>query len=135
MPVTATPPLILVVGMHRSGTSLLGSLLQALGVGLAGGEQALIAADQHNPEGYYEWRAVVDLQERLLIDLDRWWPSHRGGLPLSPGWSEAPATQAARRALRQLLQDECQRQRGPWAIKDPRSSRSLLDAADGLTTS
>ena len=44
-------PLILVVGMHRSGTSLLGSLLPQLGVPMPG---ELIAGDDHNPEGYYK---------------------------------------------------------------------------------
>jgi hypothetical protein len=57
-------PLILVVGMHRSGTSLLGSLLQGLGVELPG---ELIAADHHNPEGYFEWHELVELQERLWL--------------------------------------------------------------------
>ena len=39
-----------------------------------------IAGDQHNPEGYFEWDAVVALQERLLIDLQRWWPAQGLGL-------------------------------------------------------
>ena len=54
--------------MHRSGTSLLGGILQRLGLELPG---ETIAGDQHNPEGYFEWDAVVALQERLLIDLQR----------------------------------------------------------------
>ena len=64
-------PLVLVVGMHRSGTSMLGGILQKLGVGLPG---ELVSADEHNPAGYHEWDRVVSIQERLLIDLDRWWP-------------------------------------------------------------
>ena len=56
--------------MHRSGTSLLGGILQRLGIELPGD----IIGDQHNPDGYFEWDAVVALQERLLIDLQRWWP-------------------------------------------------------------
>ena len=52
------PPLTLIVGMHRSGTSLLGGILQRLGVELPG---ETIAGDQHNPEGYFEWDAVVAL--------------------------------------------------------------------------
>ena len=69
--------------MHRSGTSVLGGVLERLGVCLPG-EQ--IAADQHNPSGYFEWSSVVDLQERLLIDLDRWWPSYSGTKPLPKNW-------------------------------------------------
>jgi len=126
------PPLILVLGMHRSGTSLLGSLLQALGVALPG---QLISADHHNPEGYYEWQEVVDLQERLLIDLDRWWPSAQGCLPLPEGWLQHPATLHVREQLRALLQRVALEQQGPWAIKDPRTSRLLplwLELADEL---
>jgi hypothetical protein len=123
---------LLIVGMHRSGTSLLGGLLQRLGVALPG-EQ--IAADHHNPEGYFESREVVDLQERLLIDLDRWWPSANGCLALPPNWLQHPATLATRVQLRELLRAERCRQQGPWAIKDPRTSRLLplwLDLAAEL---
>jgi GT2 family glycosyltransferase len=125
-------PLILVLGMHRSGTSLLGGLLQALGVELPG---PLIAADHHNPEGYFEWKEVVHLQEQLLIDLDRWWPSAQGVLPLPEGWQHHPATLAVRRQLRTLLLEERPHRHGPWAIKDPRTSRLLplwLDLAAEL---
>lgn len=57
----APSPLVLVVGMHRSGTSLLGGVLQRLGLALPGRP---IAADQHNPAGYFEWDQVVAIQER-----------------------------------------------------------------------
>jgi hypothetical protein len=112
-------PLILLVGMHRSGTSLLGSLLPHLGVALPG---PLIAGDQHNPEGYFERRDVVDLQEQLLIALDRFWAGPRGSEPLPRHWRSHPETRRVEQGLRELLQREAGRQAGPWAIKDPRSS-------------
>ena len=68
--IVSRPPLLLVLGMHRSGTSLLGGILQRLGVELPG---ETIVGDRHNPEGYFEWEAVVALQERLLIDLQRFY--------------------------------------------------------------
>ena len=118
--------------MHRSGTSLLGGLLQRLGLSLPGEH---VSADQHNPEGYFEWQEVVDLQERLLIDLDRWWPSAQGCLPLPTAWLVHPATATARTQLRDLLRRELSWQTGAWAIKDPRTSRLLplwLDLAREL---
>ena len=118
----SAPPLILIVGMHRSGTSLLGNLLHAAGVALPG---PLIAGDKHNPEGYFERADITDLQEQLLIDLDRWWPSAQGMLPLPEGWLHRPETQAAAQLLNLCLTNESQRQHGPWAIKDPRSSLLL----------
>lgn len=115
-------PLILIVGMHRSGTSLLGNLLKNAGVSMPG---PLIAGDQHNPEGYFERADITDLQERLLIDLDRWWPSDQGTQPLPPDWLCRPSTHAALNRLRTLLERESGQQQGPWAIKDPRSSLLL----------
>ena len=108
--------------MHRSGTSLLGGILQRLGVELPG---KTIAGDQHNPEGYFEWDAVVDLQERLLIDLQRWWPAPEGTLPLPEGWLQQPATRQAYSQLRALISEVMDQQHGLWAIKDPRCSRLL----------
>ena len=75
-------PLTLVVGMHRSGTSLLGSLLPACGIAMPG---SLLDGDAHNPEGYFERADVTALQEELLIDLERWWPSPEGMQPLPTG--------------------------------------------------
>ena len=74
-------PLLLIVGMHRSGTSLLGSLLPACGIAMPG---PLISGDIHNPEGYFERADVTALQEQLLIDLERWWPSPRWTASTNP---------------------------------------------------
>ena len=89
----ASSPLVLVLGMHRSGTSLLGGVLQHLGLALPGD---VIAADKHNPAGYFEWDQIVEIQENLLIDLERWWPSEQGCLPLPSAWLLHPAPMAAR---------------------------------------
>ena len=118
----STAPLLLVLGMHRSGTSLLAGVLERLGVALPGD---VIAGDQHNPSGYFEWADVVALQERLLIDLDRWWPSAAGVEPLPADWLSAPATTAFRAALRGHLERSMAQQSDLWAIKDPRSSLLL----------
>lgn len=125
-------PLILVVGMHRSGSSLLGSVLRALGVGLPG---PLIPGDLHNPEGYFERADITALQEELLIDLVRWWPAPEGVLPLPRGWLTGSRGQRASRGLRRLLTADAAEARGPWAIKDPRISLLLplwRQVADGL---
>lgn len=115
-------PLLLIVGMHRSGTSLLGSLLEASGIAMPG---SLINGDTHNPEGYFERVDITALQERLLIDLERWWPSPRGMKPLPEGWLESDLGQQSLIDLIALLKPEAKRQKGPWAIKDPRSSLLL----------
>lgn len=121
-PAPDAPGLILLVGMHRSGTSLLGSLLPALGVAVPG---ELLEADRHNPAGYWERRDVTDLQERLLIDLGRWWPGATGAMPLPDQWLQSPFTRRAGQQLSKILRQEGATQNGPWAIKDPRSSLLL----------
>lgn len=85
----------------------------------------LIPGDSHNPEGYFERSDITALQEQLLIDLERWWPSPRGMQALPEGWLSDPIGQQALSALSELLWEEQQRQQGPWAIKDPRSSLLL----------
>lgn len=119
---TENAPLILVVGMHRSGTSLLGSLMKKLGVSLPG---ELIEADIYNPSGYHERHDVTGLQEQLLIELGRWWPGPSGGIPLPADWLQMPCTRRVARQLGALLKRESEQQQGPWAIKDPRSSLLL----------
>ena len=116
------PPLTLSVGMPRSGTSLLGSLLPTCGIATPG---PLIAGDTHNPEGYFEHADITALQEQLLIDLDRWWPAPEGCQPLPSGWMERDVSQRALEQLKVQLDRDCESQTGPWAIKDPRSSLLL----------
>lgn len=117
------PPLTLIVGMHRSGTSLLGSLLQALGAHLPG---RLIAGDVHNPQGYFEWDELVHLQERLLIDLQRWWPSAEGAQAMPAGWLAQPVAMAAQERLVAMLRPVLeQAPPSTVVIKDPRTSRLL----------
>ena len=115
-------PLLLIVGMHRSGTSLLGSLLPNCGIAMPG---SLINGDHNNPEGYYERTDISDLQEQLLIDLERWWPSSNGVLPLPDEWLQADSTKSAAQRLSSILKQESQKQTAAWAIKDPRTSLLL----------
>ena len=119
---TAKPSLILLVGMHRSGTSLLGSLLPPLGVAVPG---ELLGGDAHNPEGYHERADITALQEQLLMDLGRWWPGASGTLALPDNWLELACSLRARQALRSILRSEQERQLSVWAIKDPRTSLLL----------
>ena len=62
--------MIIVTGMHRSGTSLMAMTLETLGVGF-GDHRAFYAADQWNAKGYFERRDVMDLNSRMITGLDR----------------------------------------------------------------
>lgn len=109
---------ILVVGMHRSGTSAVAGALERLGVSLG---PELVPAAGDNPKGYFEHAPVVGIHEQLFRDLGRWWYDPR---PLPQGWLETPAARRAQEALCARLRGDFQGQ-AVWAVKDPRTCRFL----------
>lgn len=62
--------MIIVTGMHRSGTSLAAQVLQAIGVDF-GDPAAMYAADDWNANGYLERLDVVDLNSRIITGHER----------------------------------------------------------------
>ena len=116
----ADPGGLCVVGMHRSGTSLVMGVLRALGVEL-GPETSLIpSAVDDNPDGYLEQRAFVTLDDELLAALG----GHTSDpAPSEPGWhAEEPF--AGRQAEAAALV-AATFTRAPWAWKDPRAALLL----------
>ncbi|MFC6352099.1 MULTISPECIES: glycosyltransferase [Stenotrophomonas] len=109
---------LLVLGMHRSGTSAVTGALALRGVFLG---RDLMAPGPDNPKGFWEHVGVVDIHERLLDALGRSWDDPR---TLPDGWLETPAAEAAREQLRELLLAEFGEQ-PLWAMKDPRLCRLL----------
>jgi hypothetical protein len=81
MPVNAKSPVLVVAGMHRSGTSLLASLLHRSGCRMG---ETLLSADANNRPGYFEDLEFLDLNRRMLaatVSLDA--PGHADW-----GWTE-----------------------------------------------
>jgi hypothetical protein len=119
---------LLVLGMHRSGTSATAGALQRLGVRLG---DRLVPAAADNPGGYFEHADAVAANEQLLDALDRSWDDVRA---LPAGWMKTVAAAEARERIRV---DALAGLAGPgaWALKDPRLCRLLplwratLDAA------
>jgi lipopolysaccharide biosynthesis protein len=60
-----SPRLVVVLGMHRSGTSLIAHLLQRAGF-YAGEEQDLIHGNRWNRDGYFERFSVIQLNDIIL---------------------------------------------------------------------
>ena len=103
---------VVVLGTHRSGTSLVAGMLHALGVrmGPPGNDDAWIYPNWANPTGQYENPELTDLLHRLL-DFDgeepRW----------DPRWADLGAPLAA---FRPDLERFVDRTRGPlWGFKHP----------------
>jgi GT2 family glycosyltransferase len=110
---TATAQVVLVLGMHRSGTSALARVLNLLGVELG---SDLLPAAADNEMGFWEHRQVQFIHDRIYEDLERDW-TNVSRLP--PNWWIRPEIHARREQLKQVLQRDFGRQ-NLWGIKDPR---------------
>jgi len=109
---------IVILGMHRSGTSLVTRLVSLLGLALCR-EDDLLVGRKANPRGHWESRSLMTFNDRLLDELGAAWfcPPSLGTDELSRLLDRHGAEALAR------LQDT-HRQR-PWVWKDPRTCALL----------
>ena len=112
---------LLILGMHRSGSSLLGSICASLGINMG---SRLIPPDQHNPAGYWEDADLVAIQENLLEALQQAWHGPRGPDPFPSRWWLCESARPYREALDELLGAVVVNS-GDRSFKDPRTSRFL----------
>lgn len=113
-----SPVGILVLGMHRSGTSAVTGVLQRLGIPVPG-EMLPPAAD--NPKGFFENRASLEFNERLLsLFASRW----DDPLAISlENFQSSGMTRPYEAELAQVLLDEFINKTPLFALKDPRLCR------------
>src|ERR1700722_4433954 len=111
---------ILVVGVHRSGTSAMAGALEAMGLD-AGPPDGLMAGDVGNPDGYYELQAVADLNDEILAHLGGAWHSPPA---LGPSWNASVPIAGFVRRARDLLAASYGK-RTDFVLKDPRISLVL----------
>ncbi len=107
---------ILILGMHRSGTSALTRALSLCGPALP---EHLIPATPKNERGYFESQAIYELHEGLLRDAGTSW---RDPSPFPASWF---ATESAARWERRLI-DAVRAEYGEspfFVLKDPRLCR------------
>ena len=109
--------LVVVIGMHRSGTSLVTRGLRALGVHL--GDNLSVEASPDNAKGHWEDRDILDFNERLMDSLALQWDVVGEADETAMGApSLGPLVYEAATLLATKLAD-----RSPWAFKDPRTAR------------
>ena len=113
---------VLVIGMHRSGTSLTTAVLQGLGAALS---EDLVEHNEFNANGYFESRAVMELHDRILATLGSSWRTPITSKPFPPQWWNSAEIEPLKSELKRLVYYETQRTVGIWAVKDPRASRLL----------
>jgi hypothetical protein len=112
-------PFVIVVGMHRSGTSLCSHVLSALGVDMADE----IGAAPSNPKGHWERQEIVEFHNRILGLFDRSCDSPLHDLPLPPAWWVDPRVARFRREMAIHLEERMTG--GLLGFKDPRAARLL----------
>lgn len=107
---------ICIIGMHRSGTSMVARLLQRAGLYL-GPEDCLLGADAANPEGHFEHTGFLAINDALLRHLGGGWD-----LPprAAPGWQlDGALADLQAQALALVSSFPADR---PWGWKEPRTT-------------
>lgn len=108
---------ILVLGMHRSGTSALTGVLDELGLPAAG---ELLAAESYNEKGLFENKSVNAFHNRLLDYLGSRWDDP---MPLSNGFVDTVAGQRFVAELAAIVRTELLETTAIFSVKDPRMCR------------
>jgi|Deesub1362A_J573_1020465.scaffolds.fasta_scaffold00087_91 hypothetical protein len=110
---------VCITGMHRSGTSMVTRLLNLCGLYL-GQESDLMEPAPDNPEGFWENKSFVGLNDMILAELGGAWD-----LPplVEDGWEQQPEFNRFKSKAISLVQ----RFKGheAWGWKDPRNSLTL----------
>ncbi len=104
---------VLLLGMHRSGTSLVARLLADVGLYLGDQGELLPASAEDNPDGYWERHDVLEAHDAFLRDIGMTWNRIAG---LSEQHLRLPPVDALRDRLAGIVQTLA----SPWLVKDPR---------------
>lgn len=110
---------VLVLGMHRSGTSAVTGVLDKLGIPVAG---ELLGAESYNKKGLFENKAVNLFHNRLLAHLGSRWDDP---MPVSNDFVATPAGQGFITELAAIIKDELLADAAIFAVKDPRMCRFI----------
>jgi len=111
---------VCIIGMHRSGTSVITGLLRAQGLEI-GNEDCLLGAHESNPTGHFEHRGFLEINEALLARLGGAWDTPVG---LPADWRTDPRfTDLSERGARLVGSLACSPH--PWGWKEPRPTLLL----------
>ena len=107
---------VLVLGMHRSGTSSVAGVLSKLG---AASPKSLMVGDRSNPRGYFESNILTELNNQILASAGSQWDDWRA---FNPGWAQSPAAAEFRQRAKEQFAAEF-RGASLSVLKDPRICR------------
>ena len=105
---------VVVLGMHRGGTSAIAGLLRLAGLRMPV-DPSLTGSSRNNPKGFWEIRPLTHFNESLLRAFDGDWSAPP---PLDEGWVDDPRAASlkdrAARLFNSIIPSEA------WLWKDPR---------------
>ena len=107
---------ILVLGMHRSGTSAVARLVAAAGAYAGADEELLPPHPRDNPQGYWERNDLMLAHDRFLRESGYAWDRVAG---FDAGTIGLDARRAFEARLREIVAPLGSRGT-PWLVKDPR---------------
>ena len=112
---------VCVLGMHRSGTSLLARLLNLLGVEL--GDPNLLTSEpsSFNPKGYWEHQELTLISDAILHRCGGSWDNPP---QLQQGWQTNPSLDDLRLKAISVITSQFQHT-SLWGWKDPRTCLTL----------
>ncbi len=110
---------LIILGMHRSGTSAFTGSLNCLGVDL--GNKLYSGHAEINAKGYWENSKIVDLHDELLQTLGSRWDDLN---PLTEGWESDTKIKNFIYKLNLYIDKEFTNSK-IWGLKDPRMCRLL----------
>src|SRR5215472_12915504 len=112
-------PIVVVLGMHRSGTSLCSHLLSALGVDMSDD----IDVNPSNARGHWERWEIVEFHNRILSLFNRDYLGHFHDFALPVAWWADPRVAQIRREIVAFL--GARMGDGYFGFKDPRTVRLM----------
>ncbi len=112
-------PVVTVLGMHRSGTSLCAHMLHAMGVDMA----ETPGVSPENIRGHWERSRINDLNDEVFAAFSRGWAQTSHALALPDSWLHDPRVAAVGAALAAWLRPLVAS--GRFGFKDPRTARLL----------
>lgn len=111
---------ILVLGMHRSGTSAITGVMHLLGIKL--GSNLIPAEQDINPKGFWEDALISATNEEILESLGSHWFDARS---LPPQWWLSGELEPLRKRLHAFVEEQFGHETSCWILKDPRLCRLL----------
>lgn len=119
--VTATLPdlRVVVLGMHRSGTSVLVRVLESIGL-FSGEESDFHPPTDHDIDGHREHILVWRANELALQSVGRAWDE-----PVGVDWDLLDTTAGQKVSAAICLALDALEPRSPWVLKDPRLCLTL----------